>query len=65
MVPLQIPGLPELFIVVSMLGIWIVLPGFVALVVYQYMDGRNAYEERIEALEAEVATLRDEPTDSE
>jgi hypothetical protein len=60
MVPLQIPGLPELLIAVFAFGFWLVVPAFVALVVYQFMDGRNAYEERIAALEDEVAALRDE-----
>jgi hypothetical protein len=58
MVPLQIPGLPELLIVVLVLLIQLAFPMFLALVVYQFMDGRNAYEERIAELEAEVETLR-------
>ena len=60
MVPLQIPGVPELLIAVLALGIQLAIPAFVALVVYQFMDGRNAYEERIDDLEDEVARLRGE-----
>jgi|GEM_PF-2188260 len=76
MVPLQIPGLPELLVIVVMFALWLALPAFVALVVYrlsrpsasgldpeavhQFMDGRNAYEERIDELEDEVARLREE-----
>jgi hypothetical protein len=60
MVPLQIPGLPELLIAILVLGIQLAIPAFVALVVYQFMDGRNAYEERIAALEDEVARLRED-----
>ena len=60
MVPLQIPGLPELLIVVFVFGFWFAVPAFVAFVVYQFMDGRNAYEERIDELEDEVARLREE-----
>ncbi|AZH26878.1 hypothetical protein [Haloplanus aerogenes] len=60
MVPLQIPGLPELLILAFALLFQFAIPAFVALVVYQFMDGRNAYEERIAALEAEVDRLRDD-----
>lgn len=60
MVPLQIPGLPELLILVFVFLFQLAIPAFVALVVYQFMDGRNAYEERIDALEAEVASLETE-----
>jgi len=60
MVPLQIPGLPELLIVVFVFGFWLVVPAFVAFVVYQFMDGRNGYEERIAELEDEVAALRED-----
>ncbi|WP_248895248.1 hypothetical protein [Haloplanus halobius] len=63
MVPLQIPGLPELLVIVFMFGLWLALPAFVALVVYQFMDGRNADEERIAALEAEIEDLRNELPD--
>jgi len=59
MVPIQLPGLPELGIVVLGLVFQLSVPAFVALVVYQFMDGRNAYDERIAALEAEVERLRD------
>ena len=34
MVPLQIPGLPELLIAVFAFGFWLAVPAFVALVVY-------------------------------
>jgi hypothetical protein len=60
MVPLQIPGAPELLIAILALGIQLAIPAFVAFVVYQFMDGRNAYEERIAALEDEVARLRED-----
>ena len=60
MVPLQLPGLPELLIAVLALGLQLAIPALVALVVYQFMDGRNAYEERIAALEDEVARLRED-----
>jgi len=35
------------------------VPAFVAFVIYQFMDGRSAYEERIDELEDEVARLRE------
>jgi len=60
MVPLQLPGPFELSLLVFGLGLQLAIPAFVALVVYQFMDGRNAYEERIAAFEDEVAALRDE-----
>jgi len=60
MVPLQVPGLPELVVLLAVFLLQLAIPAFVALVVYQFMDGRNAYQERIEELEAEVAALRDE-----
>jgi len=37
-------------------GLQLLVPAFVALVVYQLVDGRNAYEERIRELEAEATS---------
>lgn len=65
MVPLQIPGLPVLLFMLLAFGLQLLVPAFVALVVYQFMDGRNAYEERVRKLEAEVARPREEDYSSD
>jgi hypothetical protein len=39
MVPLQIPGPPELLVIVFALLFQFAIPAFVALVVYQFIDG--------------------------
>ncbi|SFL02613.1 hypothetical protein SAMN04487950_2026 [Halogranum rubrum] len=58
MVPLQIPGGPELLIIALTFALYLAIPVLVARVVYSYMDGKNSYDERINALEAEVEELR-------
>lgn len=58
MVPLQIPGGPELFIIALTFALYLGVPVLIALVIYSYMDGKNSYDERIERLEAEVEELR-------
>lgn len=56
LVPLQIPDLPVLLFMLLAFGLQLLVPAFVALVVYQLVDGRNAYEERIRELEAEATS---------
>lgn len=60
MVPLFLPGLPELSIVVLMLGLYLVIPILLIVAVYNFLDGKRGYEERIDALERRVDELEDE-----
>lgn len=63
MVPLFVPGLPggpELLIVLLMGAMYLVLPILVIVAVYNFLDGKRGYEERITRLERRVAELEDE-----
>ncbi|RDI69812.1 hypothetical protein [Halopelagius longus] len=63
MVPLFVPGLPggpELLIVLLMVAMYVVLPVLGIVAVYNFLDGKRGYEERITRLERRVAELEDE-----
>ena len=55
-----LPGGPELLIVLLMLLLSVVVPLLVIVAVFNYLDGKRGYEERITALERRVAELEDE-----
>jgi hypothetical protein len=59
MVPLfpGIPGGPELLIVLLMLLLYVAVPLLVIVAVFNYLDGKRGYEERITALERRVEEL--------
>ncbi|EJN60622.1 hypothetical protein [Halogranum rubrum] len=62
LLPLQIPGGPELLIILLTLlftaVLALALPAVIAYVVYRHLSRKNSYDERIHALETEVEELR-------
>lgn len=60
MVPLFVPGGPELLIVLLVFGLYIAVPLLVVAGVYNYLDGKRGYEERISQLERRVDDLENE-----
>jgi hypothetical protein len=52
-----VPGLPELLIAFVVLGLYLVIPVLLIVAVYDFLDGKRAYEERISALERRVREL--------
>ena len=62
MVPLfpGVPGGPELLVLFFVLILFGAVPLLVIIAVYNYLDGKRGYEERIDALERRVEELEDE-----
>ncbi|QIB72788.1 hypothetical protein GL213_10375 [Halogeometricum borinquense] len=54
-----IPGSPELMIMLLMSLLYFVVPIFIIVAIYNYLDGKRAYDERITELEQRVAELED------
>ncbi|WP_331235284.1 hypothetical protein [Natronorarus salvus] len=57
MLPLFVPGFPELLIAFLKLGFYLVLPILLVVAAYDFLDGKRAYEERITALEQQIREL--------
>lgn len=60
MVPLFLPGGPELIVILFMLAFYLGVPILVIVAIYNFLDGRRGYEKRITALEQAVEELKDE-----
>lgn len=54
-----IPGFPELMIMLLMSLLYFAVPILIIVAVYNYLDGKRAYDERITELEQRVAELED------
>ncbi len=55
-----VPGLPELLIAFTRFGLYLVNPVLLIVAVYDFLDGKRAYEERITSLERRVRMLEGE-----
>ncbi|MWV38378.1 hypothetical protein [Natrialba sp. INN-245] len=63
MVPLFIPGAPggpELLLILVMLVFYVAIPIVVIVAIFNFLDGKRGYEQRIEQLEAHVEQLENE-----
>lgn len=63
MIPLFVPGfpgLPELIIAFLIFGLYLVIPILLIVIVYNFLDGKRGYEERITQLEQRVERLENE-----
>ncbi|MEY7851898.1 hypothetical protein AB7C87_22155 [Natrarchaeobius sp. A-rgal3] len=63
MVPLFIPGVPggpELLVILVMLLFYIAIPIIIIVAIFNFLDGKRGYEQRIEALEQRVEQLENE-----
>ncbi|MGM0590580.1 MAG: hypothetical protein ACQETI_02945 [Halobacteriota archaeon] len=60
MIPLQVPGGPELLIILLIFGLYLAVPILLIVVVYNFLDGKRGYEERIAALERRIDELENE-----
>ena len=57
MLPLFVPSFPELLIAFMLVGLYLFVPILLIVAVYNFLDGKRAYEERISALERRVREL--------
>ena len=59
--PLQgIPGGPELVVLPLLLLLYVGLPVLLIVVVYNFLDGKRGYQQRIADLERRVEDLEDD-----
>jgi hypothetical protein len=60
--PLQvgIPGGPEIVVLLLVFVLYLALPVLLIVVVYNFLDGKRGYQERIAELERRVEELEDE-----
>jgi len=58
MLPLFVPSFPELLIAFMLVGLYLFVPILLIVAVYNFLDGKRAYEERISALERRVRELK-------
>jgi hypothetical protein len=59
--PLQgIPGGPELVVILLLLLLYVGLPVLLIVVVYNFLDGKRGYQQRIADLERRVEELEDD-----
>jgi hypothetical protein len=59
--PLQgIPGGPELVVLPLLLLLYVGLPVLLIVVVYNFLDGKRGYQQRIADLERRVEELEDD-----
>lgn len=61
--PLFVPGLPggpELLIVLLMFVVYFLVPVLGVVAIYNFLDGKRGYEERITSLERRVEELEDD-----
>ncbi|MDG5758488.1 hypothetical protein QA600_03945 [Natronococcus sp. A-GB1] len=57
---LQVPGGPELLVVLLLTVFFLGIPLLLIIGVYEYLDRKRGYERRITALEQRVDELEDE-----
>ncbi|MEZ3115766.1 hypothetical protein RYH80_07525 [Halobaculum sp. MBLA0147] len=60
----QLPGGPEVLVILLLLGVVILVPLGIFVVVYRFVAGRNDHEQRLSQLEREVAALQREVRES-
>ena len=58
-VVLFIPGVVELLVMLILAIVYLGVPALIAIAVYHFYDGKYAYDERIDDLEARIERLED------
>jgi len=55
-----LPGGPELVLLLLVVAVYLVLPVLLIVVVYNFLDGKRGYQQRIADLERRVEELEDD-----